>query len=115
VAGDAVDAVGDLVLAVPAGVTPVVTTTWMLAYLLPERRRAFEAALAAASRVRPVAWISAESAGVVDRFAGVEAPTDAQGTEASLLGLLVFDDGEPAGAELLAFVHPHGLWIDWRA
>jgi hypothetical protein len=115
VAGDAVDGITDLVLGVPVGATPVVTTTWMLAYLPPARRVAFFDTLAAASRERPVAWISAEGAGVVERFAGIDPPSDAQGTEASVFGLLTFRDGELAATELLGFVHPHGFWIDWRA
>ena len=113
--GDAVDAVTDLVLGLPPGVTPVVTTTWMLAYLSRERRVAFREALAAVSHTRPIAWISAEGAGVVDRFDGVEAPIDAQGMEASVFGLLTFRAGALDATELLGFVHPHGNWIDWRA
>src|SRR3954466_12143131 len=46
VAGDAVDGVADLVLSLPADATPVVTTTWMLAYLSKQRRLEFAAALA---------------------------------------------------------------------
>jgi hypothetical protein len=115
VAGDAVDGVTDLVLGLPDGVTPVVTTTWMLAYLSRARRVAFREVLAAASQERPIAWISAEGAGVVDRFAGVEPPTDAQGMEASVFGLVTFRAGAVDTTELLGFVHPHGGWIDWRA
>jgi len=115
VAGDAVDGIADLVLGLPDGVTPVVTTTWMLAYLSRRRRVAFREALEAASRSRPIAWISGEGAGVVDRFAGIEPPTDAQGMEASVFGLVTFRAGAVEAAELLGFVHPHGGWIDWRA
>ena len=115
VAGDAVDGVTDLVLGLPAGVTPVVTTTWMLAYLPKDRRVAFREALTVASRDRPIAWISAESAGVVDRFAAVDPPADAQGMVPSVFGLLVFRDGVLDATELLGSVHPHGGWIDWRA
>jgi hypothetical protein len=115
VAGDAVDGVTDLVLGLPPDVTPVVTTTWMLAYLSKAQRVAFREALTAASRRRPIAWVSAEGAGVVDAFAGVEAPSDDQGMEASVFGLLTFRDGAVDATELLGFVHPHGNWIDWRA
>ncbi len=114
VQGDAVDAVTDVVLGLPDHVVPVVTTTWALAYLSPARRIAFREALAAASRTRPIAWISGEGEGVVDLFGDVEVPADPNGMQASLLGLVGFRDGEP-DAELLAFVHPHGRWIDWRA
>jgi hypothetical protein len=114
VRGDAVDTVGDVVLGLPADVLAVVTTTWALAYLSPARRIAFRESLASASRSRTIAWISGESPGVVDLFSDVEAPSDPQGTEASILGLAVFHDGD-LDAELLAFVHPHGNWINWHA
>jgi hypothetical protein len=114
VAGDAVDGVTDLVLGLPDGVTPVVTTTWMLAYLPTARRRAFADTLAEASAQRPIGWVSAEGAGVLDTFAGVEPPTDALGIEASVFGLVVFRDGAVDTSEVLGFVHPHGSAIDWR-
>jgi hypothetical protein len=113
VRGDAVDMVSDVVLGLPGDALAVVTTTWALAYLSPARRIAFRESLALASRSRTIAWISGEGPGVVDLFADVDAPSDAQGMEASILGLAVFDDGDLA-AEVLAFVHPHGNWIEWQ-
>ncbi len=114
IAGDAVDLVADAVLGLPADAAAVVTTTWMLAYLPAARRLAFREALATASVERPIAWISGEGPGVVDCLPDVDAPIDAQGNEASVLGLVIFDGGATA-PELLAYVHPHGQWIDWRA
>jgi hypothetical protein len=114
VRGDALDHVTEVVLGLPAELVPVVVTTWTLGYFSKRERVEFRDALAAASAERPVAWISGESAGVVDLFAHVEAPPDAQGMEPSVLGLVVFRDGV-ADARLLALVHPHGNWIDWRA
>jgi hypothetical protein len=114
VRGDAVETVSEVVSGLPADAVAVVTTTWSLAYLSPERRIGFREALAETSRRRPIAWISADSRGVVDLFSGTEVPSDPQGMEASILGLGVFRDGA-VDAELLAFVHPHGNWIDWRA
>ena len=78
------------------------------------RRRAFATTLAAASSERPIAWISAEGAGVIDTFAGVDAPSDATGIEASVFGLVNFRDGGVDTSEVLGFVHPHGSAIDWR-
>ena len=114
VRGDAVDALADVVSSLPEECVPVVLTTWALAYLSPERRLAFEAALTGLGRDRPVAWISGEGPGVVPSFAGVEVPADAPGVTASILGLVVFagSAGEPT---LLGFVHNHGSWLDWRA
>ena len=73
------ETVAEVVLALPADVVPVVTTTWALAYFSIPERVVFREALAAASHERPVAWISGESPGVIDLFAHVEAPPDAQG------------------------------------
>jgi hypothetical protein len=111
--GDAVDSIGEVVLALPPGATATVTTTWALAYLSRERRVAFRDALRDASHERAIAWISGEGQGVVDLFADVEAPSDAQGMQASIFGLATFRAGA-VDAELLGFVHPHGSWIDWR-
>ena len=89
-------------------------TSWALAYLPTDRRTEFVNVLRAASADRPVAWISAEGEGTVPLLADVSAPTDAQGIDASVLGLAVFD-GRDVEAEVLGFVHPHGRWLDWRA
>ncbi len=114
VRGDAVEAVAETVLALPAETIAVVTTTWMLAYLAVEARVAFREALAAASMERPIAWVSAEGPGVVDLFSGIDAYIGPHGMEASVLGLVTFRGGE-AEQQLLGFVHPHGAWIDWRS
>jgi hypothetical protein len=114
VRGDALEQVTDVVLGLEPGIVPVVITTWAAGYFSVAERVAFREALAAASLERPVAWVSGESAGVVDLFSDVEAGSDAQGLDASVLGLVVFRDGV-ADPRFLALVHPHGNWIDWRA
>jgi hypothetical protein len=114
VAGDAAEKVKGVVLGVPGDGPVAVTTTWAAAYFSAEGRVAFREQLAEASKTRPVAWVSAEGEKVIDLFADIEAPFDAQGAQASLLGLATFRDGK-TDAELLGFVHPHGNWIDWRA
>jgi hypothetical protein len=114
VQGDAVDGVADVVRSVPSDCLPVVVTTWALAYLPPDRRALFDAALVDLGHERPIAWISGEGPTVVPRFADVDAPTDHMGTVGSLLGLVTYD-GEDVDATLLAYVHPHGTWIDWLA
>lgn len=114
VRGDALQHVAETVLGLPRDVVPVVITTWAAAYFSVQERVAFREALAAASRERPIAWISGEGAGVIDLFTGVEVPPDADGLEPSVLGLVGFRDGV-ADACFLGLVHPHGNWIDWRA
>jgi len=114
VPGDAVETIGPVLRALRPDALAVVTTTWVVAYFTPEQRIAFREQLADVSRGRPVAWVSAEGPNTIDLFSGIEAPSDPSDTEASLLGLARFDGGE-VDAELLGFVHPHGLWVDWRA
>jgi hypothetical protein len=94
----------------PHDATPCVLTTWAVAYLSREARLEFAAELARAGRERPVVWVSGEAPNVVPAFADVEAPT--VDIEASVLGAIVYD-GEREHATQLAFVHPHGSWIDW--
>jgi hypothetical protein len=113
VRGDAVATAGDVVTGLPSEAFAVVMTTWALAYLSRDDRLVFRDRLAEASQHRPIAWISGEGKGVVDAFRGIDVPSDDQGMMASILGLMVFRDGD-FDARLLAFVHPHGSWIDWR-
>jgi len=112
--GDAVDDVGEVIANLPQDAIAVVTSTWVVAYLSREQRRGFRDALAEASRARPVAWISAEGQGIVDLIPSADAPSDENGVEWSVLGLVTFHDGS-AAAELLGYVHPHGSGLDWRA
>src|SRR6185436_4961582 len=114
VRGDAVEDVGELVAGLPRDATAVVTTTWVVAYFSAEQRTGFRDALAAASEERPVAWISAENHGVVDLIPSDSAPSDENGVEWSVLGLVTFRKGH-ADPELLGYVHPHGSGLDWRA
>ena len=113
VRGDAVDALPELVASLPDGCVPVIVTTWSLAYLDRRRRAEFQETLASLGRRAPLAWISGEGAGVVEPFAAADAPLDADGTVASVLGSVVFRGGE-VDATLLGFAHAHGAWIDWR-
>jgi hypothetical protein len=106
--------VGSLIGSLPREAAAVVMTTWVVAYFSPEQRAGFRDALAAASASRPVAWISAETHGVVDLIPSEGIPSDPGGMEWSELGLVVFRNGEPQTAELLGCVHPHGSHLDWR-
>ena len=114
VRGDAIEDVGDLIASLPVDATAVVTTTWVVGYFSPEQRTGFRDALAAAAATRPVAWISGENQGVVDLIPSDAAPSDANGVEWSVLGLVTFRDGD-VHSELLGYVHPHGGGLDWRA
>ena len=90
----------------------IVTTTWALAYLSEERRRAFSEVLADASRRRSVCWISGEGVGVVETLPFVELP-EVEGATASVLGAIHYERGHAGRAQVLAHVHPHGHWLWW--
>ena len=110
--GDAVEDVGGLIAGLPPDATVVVTTTAVVAYFSPEQRTGFRDALAAASESRPVAWISADTHGVVDLIPSDGAPSDENGVEWHVLGLVTFREGH-ADPELLGYAHPHGSGLDW--
>jgi len=113
VRGDAVRDVVALLDDVPDGTVACVTTTWAFAYLARDQRDAFVEQLAQASVKRPIAWISGEGPGVVDVFAAGEPPGH-DPMMPSVLGAVLFDGGRRE-ATMLAWVHPHGRWIDWLA
>ena len=110
VEGDAVDAIGALLEEAPLDAIAVVTTTWVIAYLARERRRAFEEVLASVGR--PVVWIIGEADGVADGIEAGEPPVPQP--RPSVLGAVTFDSGQ-ATRKFLAWVQPHGEWLDWRA
>ena len=56
---------------------------------------------------------SAETHGVIDLIPSEGIPSDSGGMEWSVLGLVIFRNGEPE-PELLGCVHPHGSHLDWR-
>ena len=56
--------------------------------------------------------VAGEGPNVVRAFADLETPT--LDIEASILGAIVYDGGTERALPL-AYVHPHGSWIDWIA
>lgn len=108
--GDAIDNLPQALADVPAARPVVIVTTWVLAYLPREKRLEFADAVAAVGAERPVAWISAEGPGVVAALSAVaDVPKGA-----SVLGLVTHRSGAMT-SEVLATMHPHGAWLDWRA
>jgi hypothetical protein len=110
--GDMVADVYRVLGELPPDATVCVLTTWAVAYLSRAGRAEFAAELARMGRERPVVWISGEGPNVVPAFAGLDVPT--LDIEASILGAIVYDGGSERAIPL-AFVHPHGSWIDWIA
>ncbi|QYG95090.1 DUF2332 domain-containing protein [Iamia sp. SCSIO 61187] len=114
VVGDVVTDLPGLLAATAPELPAVVLTTWVVGYLTPDQRAAFAAGLAAASRTRPVTWVSAEGRGAVPLGPVDLGPPDG-GTAPGVLGAISYAAGDQVGAEVLAVCHPHGRWVDWRA
>jgi hypothetical protein len=108
VAGRATEELPSVVAGLPDGATAIVTTTWAFSYFSMEERAEFVELLRAESRRRAVVWVSADVAGVVEALGAVDS------YDRDVLGAVLLRGG--AGpAKLLAYVHPHGNWLDWRA
>ena len=119
VAGEALEVLGGVLDRLDPRAIACVTTTWVMAYLRRAEREQFVTLLTNAGRKRPIAWISAEDPAVLPHLGSgdTELPSH-DGTRPSVLGLTVLGAGtadEEPDATLLGFVHPHGLWMDWRA
>lgn len=113
VTGDANDALPGVLAQLPAGAVAVVVTTWAFAYLSIEDRKRFVTFLDAESHRRPITWLSADGAGIVEAIADQAGP-DHDPEASSVLGAVLFDRGARR-AQLLAYVHQHGSVLDWRA
>lgn len=117
VRGDLVDDLASLAAEAPpaADAALTVVSTWTLAYLEPERRRAFVARLAelATSAGRPIWLVAGEAESVLASLEVGLGTMPADGFGPSTLSLHRF--GPDGGREhrLLAHAHPHGRWIRW--
>lgn len=111
--GDALDLLGPTIDQVPADSVAVVVSTWVLAYLAPADRLRVHDQLAELARSRDVALVTAEYPKVTPWVpAPKRAPAVEEGKAATLVGLAAWQDGTET-ATPLAWMHAHGLWIDW--
>ena len=107
--GDPVQLLPDAIARVPAGVLPVVTTTWALSQFSLEARQRFLRRLEEAATGRAVAWVSAEGVGVAPTV-----PTlgDRPASGHSIIGLALF--GRSARpAEAIARCWSRGRFLAW--
>ena len=109
VKGDLVDALPAVLAAVPNDAQLVVFHSAVLTYVKPDRRDAFAAILADASKARDIVWVSNEPPGFIREVAAL-AP--AQSELRFLLSRTRFVKGRRYD-ELLALAHPHGAEVAW--
>jgi len=96
---------------VPAGVLPVVTTTWALSALPVERRVQVLRHLDEAAARRAVAWVSVEGVGVAP---AVPTLGDRRASGHSIVGIAVFDESS-SHAEAVGRCWSRGRWMAWLA
>jgi hypothetical protein len=109
--GDAAELLPDAIARVPAGVLPVVITTWALSQFSLEARQRFLRRLEEAAAGRAVAWVSAEGVGVAPTV-----PTlgDRPASGHSIIGLALFGrSAQPA--EAVARCWSRGRFPAWLA
>jgi hypothetical protein len=93
------------------GLPVVVVTTSACWYLSVAQRQAFLAVLARRARRQRLAWLSVDPPGVID-LVPVPPSAGESGAATSVMGLVTFGSGPPAG-RALALCHAHGAWMDW--
>ena len=109
--GDPIDALPVALAAVPAGVLPVVMTTWALSRFPVKRRLRFLDHLEQAGADRPVAWVSAEGVGVAP---GIPTFGDRPASGHSILGVAVIDRSG-LRAEAVGRCWSRGAILAWLA
>jgi hypothetical protein len=86
----------------------VITTSWVMNYLLPDQRRSFVAELDRIGSKVDFSWVIAESPRETP-----ELPVSAQADEdITVISLVTWHQGQRT-SERLATTHPHGSWVNW--
>ena len=99
VRGDLVEEIEGVLDEAPSDATTVVFHSAVLGYLSDDRKAAFAEIMAK----RDVVWLSNEGGGVIGGVRWTQRPPPPE---------ICFYLGR-AGAELLAYAHPHGRWVEW--
>ncbi len=106
--GDAVDDVAQAVDRAAQHGHPVVTTSWVMNYLAPDRRIAFVDELNRVGSELDLSWIIAESP-----YETPELPGHSGSDEIiTVITLVTWRKGQ-RNVQRLATTHPHGHWIHW--
>lgn len=107
--GDAVDDLATAVAAVAGGGHPVITTSWVLCYLTPERQQAWLDGLDLLGAGIDLSWVWAEAPSQVGVL---PVPVGLAGSGTTILGITTWRGGKRTD-RALARCHPHGYWLHW--
>jgi len=111
--GNAVDLVADAIRALPADGVACLDSTWVLAYFSPEDRAELARLLDDLGADRAIGYVTAEYESTVPWLPPPRRPS--VGTvhgRPTLLGLGIWDHGRTEH-RALAWMQPHGQWLDW--
>jgi len=113
--GDAVNDLGALLDSLPAEVFPIVTSTWVLAYLSREARLKVCEIIDEFGEGRDIAFVTGESPRVtpwVPELSGEQLALGADDGTPTVFGLRMWLDGR-CHTSAAALCHPHGRWMAW--
>lgn len=110
-AGGAVESLAPAVARMALRGHPVVTNSWVLNYLPPERRTAYLAELDLIGVGTDLSWVYVEGPAFVPEL---PARTDPEGDPQRTEMTLVRWRGGRRTVDHLATCHPHGFWIHWH-
>ena len=110
---DAIDGLAALVASVSPNLHPVVLTTWVLAYLEPERRTAFVAEMERLGNERDLSWIAIEHPTYAPELLWPQGITGSAASLGNPLLLHSWRNGSRT-SQWLATAHGHGHWLNWH-
>lgn len=112
--GDALDLLPDALHALPDDVVPCVVSTWVLAYLGADERRAVHDVVAEVGARRDAALVTLEYPHVTPWLPEPRRGAAVPGRGASLFGVAGWVGGVER-ARAVAWMQAHGQWLDWLA
>jgi hypothetical protein len=111
--GNAVELVAEAILAVPDDAVACLDSTWVLAYLSDDERADLHRLLDELGADRSIAYVTAEYPGNVPWLPESPRPSEVSDhTAPTLLGLGLWDHGR-TDHRCLAWMPPHGQWLEW--
>ena len=110
-AGDAVEAVADLVVEAAGRAHPVVTNSWVLNYLDHGARADYVEEMDRLGARLDLSWVIAEAP---DQTPGLPVPTTSPAESITVVSLVTWRSGRRE-VRRLATTHPHGYWLHWEA
>jgi hypothetical protein len=114
VRGDALDLLPGVLHTLPDGVVPCVVSTWVLAYLGAEARRAVHDVVAGVGARRDAALVTLEYPHVATWLPEPGRGAAVPGRRASLFGVARWVGGVEQ-TRAVAWMQSHGRWLDWLA